>query len=169
MEKSVKLKATSTVMGAALVMGGAMVALPAQASAQDINADAAFVQNATELGLEDAAGASRAEVQKVEGTFSFSQDIVTSNGDIANVFQKAAATLCQAMPEYAAAGNAGSIEVNGPDASFAATVDEMAGDEDFGSIVGCACATNGPGGGAIANAEVQGVALATIATLAQII
>lgn len=46
---------------------------------------------------------------------------------------------------------------------------DKAGDEDFGSIVGCACATNGPGGGAIANAEVQGVALATIATLTQII
>lgn len=169
MEKSVKLKAASTVMGAALVMGGAMAALPAQASAQDINADAAFAQNAAELGLEDVAGASRAAVQKVEGAFSFSQDAVTSNGDIANIFQKAAATLCQAMPEYAAVGNTGSIEVSGPDASFAATVDEMAGDEDFGSIVGCACATNGPGGGAIANAEVQGVALATIAALTQAI
>lgn len=32
--------------------------------------------------------------------------------------------------------------------------------------IGCSCATNGPGGGAIANAEVSGVSLATLAALA---
>lgn len=172
MEKSVKVKATSTMMGAAMIMGGALAALPVEAQAQDVadvsGAQAAFAQDAAELGLEGSV-AQTSSVSSVQGTFSFDQNALTSNEAMANVFQKAAATLCQTMPEYgvAVAGEGlGAIEVSGPDGSFSATVDELADGEDFGAIVGCACATNAPGGGAIANAEVQGVALATIAAVA---
>lgn len=175
MEKSVKLKAASTMMGAAMIMGGAMAALPAEAVAQGVPdapdaAAAAFAQDAAELGLEGAAAASSTSVREVQGEFSYDQATVTSNEAIANVFQKAAATLCQTMPEYGvtvAKEGMGIIEVSGPDGSFSATVDELADGEDFGAIMGCACATNAPGGGAIANAEVEGVALATIAALMQ--
>lgn len=174
MEKSVKLKAASTMMGAAMIMGGAMAALPAEAVAQGVpdapDAAAAFAQDAAELGLEGAVAASSTSVREVQGEFSYDQATVTSNDAIANVFQKAAATLCQTMPEYGvtvAKEGMGIIEVSGPDGSLSATVDELVDGEDFGAIMGCACATNAPGGGAIANAEVEGVALATIAALMQ--
>lgn len=176
MEKSVKLKAASTMMGAAMIMGGAMAALPAEAVAEGVpngpDAAAAFAQDAAELGLEGAVEASSTSLQEVQGEFSYDQATVTPNDAMASVFQKAAATLCQTMPEYgvsAAKEGMGIIEVSGPDGSFSATVDELADGEDFGAIVGCACATNAPGGGAIANAEVEGVALTAIAALAQVI
>lgn len=176
MEKSMKLKAASTMMGAAMIMGGAMAALPAEAVAQGVpdapGAVAAFAQDTAALGLEDAVAAPSTSVRQVQGEFSYDQATVTSNEAIANVFQKAAATLCQTMPEYGvsvAKAGMGIIEVSGLDGSFSATVDDLADGEDFGAIVGCACATNAPGGGAIANAEVEGVALATIAALAQAI
>lgn len=176
MEKNVKLKAASTMMGAAMIMGGAMAVLPAEAVAQgvpnDSDAVAAFAQDAAELGLEDAVATQLTSVQQVQGEFSFDQATLTSNETMASVFQKAAATLCQTMPEYGvsmAKAGMGVIEVSGSEGSFSATIDELADGEDFGAIVGCACATNAPGGGAIANAEVEGVALATIAAMAQAI
>lgn len=163
-------------MGAAMIMGGAMAALPAEAVAQGVpdgpGVAAAFAQDAAALGLEDTIAASPTGVCQVQGEFSYDQATVTPNEVIANVFQKAAATLCQTMPEHGvsmAKEGMGVIEVSGANGSFSATVDELADGEDFGAIVGCACATNAPGGGAIANAEVQGVALAAIAALAQAI
>lgn len=177
MEKSVKLKAASTMMGAAMIMGGAMAALPAEAVAQGMPdgpdaAAAAFAQDAAELGLEGVVAAPSTNVREVQGTFSFDQATVTSNEAIANVFQRAAATLCQTLPDYGVSvveQGMDAIKVAGPDGSFVATVDELSDGEDFGTIMGCACATNAPGGGAIANAEVQGVALTAIAALAQAI
>ena len=171
MEKSMKLKAATSAMGAALLVSGAVAAVPGAAIAQDAaatDAQAKFSQNAAELGLSDQVCMAQA-AQKVEGVFSFSQDAVTCNQDIASIFQKAAATLCQTMPDYDAMAAPEAIEVSGPQASFAATVEGLGDEGAAGAIMGCACATNVPGGGAIANAEVQGVALAAIAAIAQAI
>ena len=44
-----------------------------------------------------------------------------------------------------------------------ATIGEMTEEGAVSSIIGCACSSNQPGGGAIANAEVSGVPLASIA------
>ena len=52
-------------------------------------------------------------------------------------------------------------------ASFTATVDELAGEEGAASyVMACSCATNVAGGGAIANAEVEGVSLETLVQMA---
>ena len=57
--------------------------------------------------------------------------------------------------------------VAGPNASFTATVDELAGEEEATSyVMACSCATNVAGGGAIANAEVEGVSLETLVQMA---
>ena len=48
-----------------------------------------------------------------------------------------------------------------------ATVAEMAEEEGADSyVLGCSCASNAPGGGAIANAEVSGVSLASLMAMA---
>lgn len=103
----------------------------------------------------------------VQGTFSYDQGATSSNQTISDMFCKAAAVLCTAMPQYGInAVNA--ITVTGPDGtSFAATVNEMAADEDATAYtIACACASNVAGGGAIINANVAGISLASLAAMA---
>ena len=98
---------------------------------------------------------------------------MSSNAEISGVFCKAAATLCASLPTYgceavkAAAVKAAAVTVAGPNASFTATVDELADEEEATSyVMACSCATNVAGGGAIANAEVEGVSLETLVQMA---
>ncbi|MCI8366739.1 MAG: hypothetical protein HFJ66_03955 [Eggerthellaceae bacterium] len=158
--KSQTVKTLGGVMSAvALISGGAGMAVAAPAVAAPV--DAAPITAADEAsGVVDA-------VRAVEGTFSFTQDAVTSNADLSGVFSKAAATLCAALPTYSVEAVSSAIQVTGPEASFEATVADMAADEDAVSYqMACACASNVPGGGAIANAEVEGVSLETLVMMA---
>lgn len=93
---------------------------------------------------------------------------MSSNAEISGVFCKAAATLCASLPTYGCeAVKAAAVTVAGPGASFTATVDELAGEEEATSyVMACSCATNVAGGGAIANAEVEGVSLETLVQMA---
>lgn len=141
-------------MGAAALVSGssAMVALAAPSDA----APEAVVAN-----VEQGAGI---ETQRsVEGTFSYTQTALTSSDRIANVFCKAAQTMCTSMPSYSAqAVNTQLITVTGTD-RFEASVADMAQSDDAQSYtMACSCATNQAGGGAIANAEVAGVSLASV-------
>lgn len=105
----------------------------------------------------------------VQGTFEFDQAVLSTTADISNVFSKAAATLCSSLPVYADARSEEPITVGGDvDRGYSATLSEMAEEEGTEAYdMACSCASNVPGGGAIANAEVEGVALASIADLAQ--
>lgn len=104
----------------------------------------------------------------VQGTFGYDQSVRTSSTDLSHMFMKAAATLCTNMPAYFESIGARPITVSGTAGSFNATVSDLAGDEDAEAYdMACSCASNVPGGGAIANAEVRGVSLATIADKAQ--
>lgn len=153
----------STLSAVALVSGGAAIAAaPGEAiasSAPDMAAEAS--ESAVDLG-------STVKAPVVEGSFSFDQAAVSDNADISNIFAKAAATLCNAMPVYQAQAASAAIEVSAEDgSSFTATVDDMANSEGAESYtMACACSTNAPGGGAIANAEVEGVSLASIMEMA---
>lgn len=150
------------VAGTMILAGSGMfVALPAMAdeAASPTGAEAAAVASPQEgaAGQEDGA-----VPQKVEGAFSYTQESVSDNGTIANVFSKAMATLCAGMPNYAVQ-EVQAIVVRGA-SSLEATVDEMASEEGSQSYtIGCACASNVAGGGAIVNAEVSGVSLASVA------
>ena len=153
--KSQTIKTLGGVMSAvALISGGAGVA---QAATVDSAAPAPampVVTAASDSAAPDAPGA-----RTVEGSFSYDQDAVSSNAEISGVFCKAAATLCASLPTY--------VTVAGPNASFTATVDELAGEEGAASyVMACSCATNVAGGGAIANAEVEGVSLETLVQMA---
>ena len=149
--KSQTVKTIGGVMSAvALISGGAGVA------------QAATIEPAA------AAPDTEAPARAVEGTFSYTQDAVSSNAEISGVFCKAAATLCASLPTYGCeAVKAAAVTVAGPNASFTTTVDELAGEEEATSyVMACSCATNVAGGGAIANAEVEGVSLETLVQMA---
>lgn len=105
----------------------------------------------------------------VEGVFTFDQAVLSSTSDISNVFSKAAAVLCASMPEYGEPRGEEPINVGGDvDQAYSATLFELADEEGVDAYdMACSCASNVPGGGAIANAEVEGVALASIADKAQ--
>ena len=94
--------------------------------------------------------------------------MVTSNETIASVFAKAAATLCQTTADGYGVYTAQAIKVSVAGLpTMEATVAEMAEEEGADSyVLGCSCASNAPGGGAIANAEVSGVSLASLMTMA---
>ena len=151
----------SALSAVALVSGGATMAVAAPADAPDAGS------TPTAVTAREAAGSTVVEAVPVEGTFSFDQGSLTATESIAGVFAKAAAVLCTAMPAYETQA-ASAIDESAPGgASFTATVDEMASEEGAESyIMACSCASNVPGGGAIANAEVEGVSLATILKMA---
>ena len=148
--------------GLLLLSSAALAAAPA---VMDITADAAPTSAVAQA---DERAAATTEAQCVEGQFSYDQGATTSNKAIASVFAKAAATLCGPSGESRAGIIAQAIQVNcATGACFEATVADMADEQGADSYtIGCSCATNGPGGGAIANAEVSGVSLATLAALA---
>ena len=107
-------------------------------------------------------------VSNVEGSSSYDQGSLSSTSYIAEVFNKAAASLCASLPDYGIVQGSPRVTVDGDvDNAFEATVDEMAEGKGAKTLVmACACASNVPGGGAIANAEVSGVSLEAIAQMA---
>lgn len=159
--KSQTLKTVGSALSAvALISGGATVAMaaPVDAPASDANATLTAASESTR------ADDGTVKPSTVEGTFSFDQGTLTSNETFSSMFAKAAAVLCAGIPAYEvqAAQAAIGVSYDGEQA-FEATVDEMAAEEGAESYtMACACSTNTPGGGAIANAEVEGVSLATI-------
>lgn len=139
--KSQTVKTIGGVMSAvALVSGGAGVA-----QAATIEPAAAAPASATTLAAADVAD-TEAPARAVEGTFSYTQDALSSNAEISGVFCKAAATLCASLPTYGCeAVKAAAVTVAGPNASFTTTVDELAGEEEATSyVMACSCATNLP-------------------------
>lgn len=157
-------KNVALIGAAALVGTSAFVAAPALALAPDAVTECESAA-ANDWVVSDKA----ASVARVEGSFSFDQDAVSSNESLRQVFAKAAAALCEGLPVYELTSELtsdGSILVSGPGGFMEATVADMA-EEDGSSayVMGCACSSNGAGGGAIANAEVSGVALESVARL----
>lgn len=139
----------------------AAVAAPAATADTDIPAAAQAAEHS-------AAADDIVRADAVEGTFSFDQAMVTSNDQLASVFAKAAATLCQTLPHYTCDEVAAklAISANGNPVMLATAQELAAQDGDGGFVMACACATNGPGGGAVANAAVEGASVASLAALA---
>lgn len=165
MLNSTSVRAAGCVVGTLALVGGAAAAIAVPVAFPD--AAAQSVEPACEVVV-DAAQVPGGLVRfsNVEGTFSFDQNTVTPLERIASMFRNASAALCASLPTYDLPEASWPITVGGSasDHEFTATVDQMAVYEDAMSyIMGCACASNLPGGGAIVNAEVQGVTLESIA------
>ena len=158
---------TAAAAMSALALAGMSVAPMAAMAAPEATADStgAEVTRVADNAVE-ASGIVRTD--QVEGTFSYDQEAVTPTSQITTVFAKAAATLCQAMPEYVSETTATSLVLTAPNSpEIVATIQDLAArDGNPGVIMACACATNGPGGGATANAEVEGASVASLAALA---
>lgn len=150
----------STVSAMALV--GSAVGMAAPALAQEpASCEAAIAVADTQAVTAKAAVA-------VEGVFRFDQASTTPTQGIVEVFNKAATSLCAALPQYDVDAQGRAVCVKSPNMAFVATVGEMGAEDAAESyVIGCACATNGPGGGAIMNAEVKGVSMAAVAAMAQ--
>lgn len=149
------------VAGSVLLASGAVAFAAPLANASEQAPAAAEVAEAASQERADAVSAA-----SVEGAFSYDQAVVTPAGDIAGVFMKAANAVCASLPDYCVCMQR-VVAVSGPAGAFEATVDDMATEDGAQSyIMGCACASNVAGGGAVANAEVSGVSLASVAALA---
>ena len=157
-------KFAGTLTAATLAVGGAaMPALAANASQEE----APLSVTAETVGAVSTS-LHMVKVANVQGEFSASQETVTPLATIANMFQRATAAMCASLPDYDLSAMQGKITVMGDvDNPFDATVSEMAEEGEASSYtLKCACASNIPGGGAIANAQVEGVSLASIVALA---
>ena len=158
-------KTTTALVGAvALATSGIAAAAPLLAGETAQEAPAAAQHHEEEF-----ASSSRVKMANVQGEFSFDQSVLTDTSDISDKFMKAAATMCTNLATYFETVNAAPIAVGGDvDAEFSATLADMAEEEGTEAYeMACSCASNVAGGGAIANAEVEGVSLASIADLAQ--
>ena len=150
--------AGSAVLAAGFALAGAAQVQPALAS----ETDGAAVAAAAEGVQAGASGATQARA--VEGEFAFDQAALTPTADISAVFAKAATALCAGLPDYALTCACGApIMVVGPDgATMQATVADLADGAEGSLVMGCSCATNAAGGGAIVNAQVSGASLASV-------
>ena len=147
----------SAVTGTSLLLAGVGAVAPAIAPDQALAVQEQVVAGASQ---------DNAAVKTVSGTFSYDQNVATSNATISTLFTKAAATLCASLPEYGTTQVGICVSVTSPNGLYSGTVADMAAEDGAAStLMGCACATNTAGGGAIMNAQAQGVALATIAAL----
>lgn len=149
------LRKTGSVLGAAALIGGGITGLAATTP------DLALAEQAANT-LEQpnqAATTETASALPVLGEFSFTQNATLGNDEIANIFNKASATLCQSLPLYEIEQSDASLPLSVPNASMSVDLSDAEMFEMQDRILGCACATNMPGGGAVMNAEVSGITL----------
>lgn len=148
-----------------IVLASSALAGVGTAVAAEVAADAP--EAAAAEAAEGAQGAGAVKQATVQGEFAYDQATVTPTATISAMFTKAAATLCATAPEYAQQCVVNCpIHVTGNGAAMDATVADMAGEDgNKAMIMGCACSTNAAGGGAIMNAQAEGVAIATVVAM----
>lgn len=160
-----KTKTMGAVAGSMLLLGSSALGFAAT------HAEPAVADTAT-LGAEVVSRdaqlmGDKALVPIVQGQFSYDQAVVSPTHDISSVFVKAAASLCASLPNYELPAIEQAIRVSaarGP--VLEATVSDMKDADGAQSYtMACACASNLPGGGAIGNADVEGVSLESIAAM----
>lgn len=124
------------------------------------SAQQAFDRNASE------SNSAAISAEKVEGNFSFSQGIVSSNDYIAKNILTASKYLCGSVlgsEECTVAPHAWNIAVTGDvEESFSASIAELAEEGSAQLVMGCSCGGNPSDGIATANAEVCGISISSI-------
>lgn len=152
---------TAVVSAVALTTSGLAVITPVLTGC-DSPASSAAVQQG-----DGVAAKSVVKMANVEGAFSFDQGILSTTAEISGRFTQAAATLCTTMPAYFDSVREQPITIGGDvDSAVSATLSDIAAEEGAEAFeMACSCASNIAGGGAIANAEVEGVSLESIAEM----
>ena len=152
-------------MAATLVISGGGTALAEEAPQGASDASSASTKADAASGVAPSVN----EAEASQGEFAYDQTAITPNSIIKDVFQRATAALCNATDDFAVSNPLEwKITVSGDvDTAFEATVSEMAADAETRELImACACSSNVAGGGAIANAEVSGVTLESLAAMA---
>lgn len=147
-----------------LGMGSGGIAL-----AQDANATAQSVAMSQGAEAAQVRVASHVQPDEVQGTFSFTQNALSTNEEIAGTFRKTTAVLCSS-PYYEVSDlSSWDIEVSGDVATpYAVSLADLAQESGQTSVMTCACSNNGAGGAAIINAQVSGVKVTELAARAGI-
>lgn len=156
--KGLKTKGRAAVGAlASLTVVASMAATPALA-AQPVDAGGIGAGDACEVTGEGTVAASMVKAQ-AEGVFSYSQDVVTPNSVIRELFQKAVRVICGSQIPLAVENPLDwQISVSGAvDEAYTATIDELAGEESVQQKMTCTCGGNPTGGRAIVTADVKGV------------
>ena len=140
----------------------AMAAAPQAASAEEGQA----------LEWEADQGATKVQEKTVEGTFSFSQEAVTPTDVIRKGFAQIPRHLCGSDPAALETSdmdaNDWSLTVGGDvENAYTATLGELSEEGSAQLVMGCTCAGNPAVGQASVNADVLGVRMAHIASLAK--
>ena len=153
-----KTKAAGAILGSvALASSALVIAAPAVAATGSTMAEAAVAE-----ANQGVAAGTAAQSARAEGSFSYTQSAVTPVSDIKGVFCKAASALCASLPDYGIQ-HASDITVSNGGQTMQLAIADAQGEEGYGSYtLACSCATNAPGGGAVANADVTGMKLAAI-------
>ena len=153
MKKETRVIGSLAMSGLMLAGGAAAVGVP---MAEAATADQAFVAQTI-----DAEQSGANEVREVKGEFSFDQNRISETDSIRGMFMAAVNALCSPTVDNAAVAEAKPISVYvGQIETMHALVSEMSAESEMSPYsMGCACASNVAGGGAIVNADVQGVPL----------
>ena len=160
-------KVMAPAMSLLMVAGaGAAAVVPALGAQQAVAAPvAAAVQG--QMAATAPTTQAFAQVMDVVGCFAYDQLATTPATGISSVFAKAAAALCASAPEYGFTCACAALQVTAPGASLQVTVPDLAAEDEASSYtLKCACASNVAGGGAVANADVSGASLASVAKAA---
>ncbi len=168
--RNIGLAAGAALAGASLVAASAVYACPAEGAEATSGAPAGL--HAEGDGAVLAASAQRVEVSDPVGSFWYSQDVVTSSRDLARAFNGVDRVLCgagegseSAVPGVASPDAATwriSVGGSGVEQAYTATLDELAQDGSYRTVMGCTCLGNPADGRATANADVCGVTLSSI-------
>ena len=160
----IESKTAAAAASAVMLAGMGLTPLAAMAApVESAQGDGQAVVSSAEASVRE----NGAKPDRALGSFSYTQDALTPVNAISDVFAKSAAVLCQSLPAYGAESSVTAIVLTAPDApAVQGTVERLGGASAYGAVtMGCACATNGAGGGAIANARVQGVLLKSLAAM----
>lgn len=157
-----KTKIAGLIAGSALFVGAVPMA---QATVDAAPQEPAVPDPAAVAASENSAGQVQKTIAKVEGFFSWNQEVSTSTKELAKNLYEASDYLCgaQATEGLEANGKAqlgDSIEVGGDvGKAFTASVAELEKQAPARKIMGCTCYGNPADGKASANAQVSGFEL----------
>ena len=159
--------------GAALLMAGAGMAAGALAiaSAQPAGVQAgAAAQASSQVEQAESSAAARVTLDRVEGSFAFTQGEAADNDYLAHNFAEGSKYLCGAKgtTDEGSVSQDRRITVGGAvDNGYSATVEEMAASPAVQSVLmGCSCLGNPTDGRATANALVNGVSALILVQMA---
>lgn len=171
--RALGLAAGTVLAGASLAAAAVGYALPADGGASRTAGGPAAPAGSVEgVAASGATASARVEVPNPVGSFSYTQDRVASNAEIARAFGGVDRVLCgagegseAALPGRVAPDASAwriAVDGDGVEQAYEATLGELSQGGSYRTVMGCTCLGNPADGRATANADVCGVTLSSI-------